>query len=694
MYGEFKIFSLNKESDWKRGWHENCQLLEDGISLKDSDRYAVSHIIRQEDMNIFSEIADFTVGRNGQLFVLDKQSNIWVYDYNNQHSELLVKAAKDPFSSDTRICFCQDMLFLADPYKEPGISAFSLLERDYIWTCSKCDDIEILPLAIVAAPDNYLLVLTPLDIVDEKNRNPIIPANSRLGIIKMDLSGRILDLKKNEELRIREEKKFSDLRDSFEFCVSMADSFYVMDLDNRILMGFSQNSLLRFQYSFDLSNSISGLAIDSNENIIVGGDYQGAGLNLDYNRTIFRISAIDKTLDEVPGYHGRIDKICVDSRNLIYIWDKENLLITILDIKKRILELEYYGLPQGVYLSTSLDSTSEEMKWHKISMEASIPEDTQIKLSYFSSEKKAFSINGKKTDLDTFIKDNSLSLQEKMEFLQPFWSRPIVNASDALLHNASGRYLWLKIELIGTEEKSPLLRRLRIYYPRMSFLSYLPAVYQEDKESADFLERFLSLFGTFYLEMEEKIANIAWIFDSEAVNGTFLKWLAAWLAIEADESWTEEELREIIRKAPGLYKCRGTRQCIEELFEIFTGEKPMIVEYFQYKKLMEQAEIRELMLKLYGDDPYCFSVMVKQEHVNDRKRRILLEKILNEEKPAFTEAKLVILQPWTYMDRHTYLGINTYLSELSLLRLDQKSSIPYNSVLADPSKDSLPGERY
>lgn len=79
--------------------------------------------------------------------------------------------------------------------------------------------------------------------------------------------------------------------------------------------------------------------------------------------------------------------------------------------------------------------------------------------------------------------------------------------------------------------------------------------------------------------------------------------------------------------------------------------------------------------------------MLPQECVQTDKQRLIIESIINDQKPAFTEGKLTLLQPWMYMDMHSYMGINTFLSEPTLLTLDQKSSMPYNTVLIDLERD-------
>ena len=271
-----------------------------------------------------------------------------------------------------------------------------------------------------------------------------------------------------------------------------------------------------------------------------------------------------------------------------------------------------------------------------------------------------------------------------------------MNATDALILGGVGRYLWLRVEIIGNEEQSPSIKSLRLDFPRSTYLRYLPAVYQEDETSRDFLERFLSLFETFFAELEGRIAHIARYFDvdSSLATGDFLRWLASWLAVSVDKGWSEERLRALVRAAPEVYKKRGTRAGLEEMIEIFTGERPLIVEHFQTtcahavepqqtaSDHEARVEIEELYRSLYGTDPYCFCVLLKPFQLSGEEERKAVRRIIDAEKPAHTCAGMLVLQPWIHLDMHTYLDVNTYLSQPSA-RLDLNSAIPRDTLLDD-----------
>jgi phage tail-like protein len=311
-----------------------------------------------------------------------------------------------------------------------------------------------------------------------------------------------------------------------------------------------------------------------------------------------------------------------------------------------------------------------------------------VRVYCFASERKQVIIHGKMVDLNEFMTGDAASLSERLDYIRSLKLEPMTNPRDALLHNTKGRYFYFIMQFIGSERQSPTLRKIRVYYPRKSLLSYLPAVYSFDPKSRDFLERFLSLFGSFFMNMEEQIEGIAKYFDPETVSQEYLRWLASWIAIAVDDNLGEEGLKKLIQAAPMLYPLRGTRQGIESMVEIYTGEKPLIVEHFQVSDQRQNPELKELVDRLYSDNPYSFSIMVKRDRVPDEHRYLVVQKMLDQEKPAFTEAKLVVLQPWIYMDMHTYLGINTYLSEISLPHLDMMKTIPYDSMLIDVGQDN------
>lgn len=399
----------------------------------------------------------------------------------------------------------------------------------------------------------------------------------------------------------------------------------------------------------------------------------------------------------VPFFEGAVEKLQIERDERIYIFSKEKQELTVLKPVQTYFRSSVNPLPSGTYFSGDFAAPASQMQWHKLVIDAEIPENTQVKVSYLTSNDKEFTINGQRVNLEVLLACPATLADRDLEARAAMlnclsWSVPLVNAKDALIHCQAGRYLWLKIELTGSKEKSPLLKSIRAYFPRTSYLRYLPAVYQENEQSRDFLERFLSLFETFFSQTEVRIGHIERFFDADSVRGDFLRWLGTWLAIAEDENWPEDKLRLLIKKAPGLYKKRGTRDGITEMINVYTGDKPFIVERFQVKCSQAEAEFEELLVRLFSDDPYSFTVLLKPFQVNKDNEIQALKRIIDTEKPAYTRAAVVALRPWIYLDMHTYLGVNTYLTQPSL-RLDVGSVMPRDTVLTDGDEAGQIGRR-
>ncbi len=189
-------------------------------------------------------------------------------------------------------------------------------------------------------------------------------------------------------------------------------------------------------------------------------------------------------------------------------------------------------------------------------------------------------------------------------------------------------------------------------------------------------------------DTDERISSVSRTLEGNQVSGKSLRWLLGWLGIESEDYWSEEQLRELLREAPKLYSMRGTKYAIETLVRIYTGHTPIVLEYEQIKPLKENVELGEVAERLYAADAHSFNVLVKQEHVDTELKRVTLQYIIESYKPVFTTFKLVVLQPWVYMDLHSYLGMNTVLSEPTLLTLDGRSSMPHHTITIDVGQEN------
>ncbi len=691
---EAKFLVLNKKSAWDRGLAMNVVASDDGLEISK----IFAHVFdRENEIDVLSEkfvVKDFALGECSQLFILHSATPaIWICDTNEKSIEK-IECIGALFKKPTSITYTAGTLYVADTAAEQRIYAFA----DVNWQ---------IRFAIGDSPKNpkfhLLKPFAPIDLAVDSDSNLFALDENNLAILKFNEAAQLIDVFGQSEL---EDKGPSSI------AVSHDGILYVLDPVDQKVWRFPTRStgpivgsvLIDFTAPAISKNlpaefTPSGFAIDSTGTLYVGDKGTGA----EDDRFIRKFDSEGKYRGVVEDFRGAVDQLVVDLKNSIFVFRaEEKNKITALLQKARFAQLEGGSLVKGRYMSLALDSTDAGTIWHKLSSKTTIRADTQVQFSFLAADNKTLKIGSSDQDLDNFLiatakldvttdagrteMQNRLADLDKLE-----WSRPVVNSSEALIA-AEGRYIWARIDLIGTDQSSPSVHNLRVDYPRTSYLRYLPAVYQEDERSRDFLERFLSLFETFFAGIETQVDHISRYFDpdSNSAKGEFLRWLSTWLAISVDNNWDDAKLRRLVKRASQIYKYRGTRAAIEEMIEIFTDDVPLIVEHnqtscaawFNQKLKPEFAEVKALYERLYGTNPFCFCVLLKPFQVKTEEQRRAVLRILDLEKPAHTCAGLLTLQPWVQLDTHTYLEINTYLSPPSA-RIDIGSAMPRDTVLND-----------
>jgi len=217
------------------------------------------------------------------------------------------------------------------------------------------------------------------------------------------------------------------------------------------------------------------------------------------------------------------------------------------------------GENDGTHTFVPLDSGIPGCRWHRAVLDADIPENSTISITFRTSD--ALGAKG-----------------------EPVWSDPVTvvfkDTRDCLIQAPAGRYIEIEARLQrqGEDTPTPLMRAMKAYYPRRSYLRYLPAVYQKDEASRDFLERFLSVFESELYESEETISRIPSYFDPLAAPEDFVPWLASWLSLDLYELLGEKN-REFILRAVEFYKKKGTASGLAELVTFLTGRKCCVKEY-------------------------------------------------------------------------------------------------------------------
>ena len=189
---------------------------------------------------------------------------------------------------------------------------------------------------------------------------------------------------------------------------------------------------------------------------------------------------------------------------------------------------------EGLFYSRTLDNGQPESLWHRVALQGRIPTKSSVEVYYFASDNQALkdaydkafsgtgSIEEKTNQIESMLGTNWIGPETfkglerpKARTEKPGEREPEqVDKPDLILNPNKGRYLWLKLKLTTFDQKSrPTIRSARIYYPRLSYLRYLPPVYREDPVSAAFLERFLSIFETTFESLDQEIDQLFRYFD-------------------------------------------------------------------------------------------------------------------------------------------------------------------------------------
>nr|MBA3532443.1 hypothetical protein [Ardenticatenales bacterium] len=141
-----------------------------------------------------------------------------------------------------------------------------------------------------------------------------------------------------------------------------------------------------------------------------------------------------------------------------------------------------------------------------------------------------------------------------------------------------------------------------------------------------------------------------------------LPWVASWLDLILDERWSEERRRHLLESAAHLYRKRGTKQGLEEYLEIYTGQKPQIVEHRANNFMVgKEAKLGQAIALGKRNMPHTFTVVLHLPPVEgedatvraqkEQERRRTIEKIIDAEKPAHTAFVLMIENQDTAISR-------------------------------------------
>lgn len=267
------------------------------------------------------------------------------------------------------------------------------------------------------------------------------------------------------------------------------------------------------------------------------------------------------------------------------------------------LSFPSYAKEAEVMTAALIDSGEPNTVWHRLFLEACLPKGTGVIVSLSAGEDKDalpdepqqwaehhFGAVEAKSGVPKGVRINDTS--EVPFFPGLLGHEPRTGTSGvfgALIQRAGyeirtvkGRYLNVKITLMGGGQATPEIAALRIYHPRFSYLDrYLPQLYRQTDirektgkkgtaDGSDFLQRFLCLFESFMTPLENRMAASYMLTNPLSAPADALSWLGQWVGLSGETDLSEKQKRRYIQDATRLYRNRGTLKGLGLALDLFT----------------------------------------------------------------------------------------------------------------------------
>jgi phage tail-like protein len=262
------------------------------------------------------------------------------------------------------------------------------------------------------------------------------------------------------------------------------------------------------------------------------------------------------------------------------------------------------------------------------------------------------------------------------EIDDPAWKRAPLDAAAWRPPVDKAPYLWVGGRLTSGDAGGPLVRGIRVGFDRDGWLRHLPAIYA--RESGEFLEPALAALEDALREEEDLIDSLPRLFDPAAAPAGELERLAGWLAYELEESFDERTRREVIARAFELQGQRGTAAALRGAIELVLGIDSRIVEPASELSVWRldarcplgfgtgllagepdgaivgaTAELDESSLTsdkdfgapVFDATAHRFCVRVYGSDLGARGSRSMLENLVEQGRPAETEAHVCVIEP-------------------------------------------------
>ena len=223
---------------------------------------------------------------------------------------------------------------------------------------------------------------------------------------------------------------------------------------------------------------------------------------------------------------------------------------------------------QGFLLTGALDSGIPRCRWHRVRVDADLPQGTALSVQVVTAEQTPSgpAAAAPPTPADLSTAD---------------WQAAPPDATDFLIEQPPGQYLYLRLTLSGDGTASPVIRQVRLDFPRVTSADLLPAVYRHDPVAEDFTERFLSLFDASLSGLDRVVERYPALLDAQGVPDPVLPWLASLLGLSFEPGWDAQTRRALLSAGPQLIRDRGTPAGLRQVIQTVFGVSPVIEELFR-----------------------------------------------------------------------------------------------------------------
>jgi phage tail-like protein len=462
--------------------------------------------------------------------------------------------------------------------------------------------------------------------------------------------------------------------------VDACNSIHVVDRGNRRIQIIRADGA--WQYAFSENDWVSPTRL------AVGSDGLMAVVDAGTKSVTVLAGGVSQLLSTVENPQS----VTIDDEARIYVGDAEGLVHVFVPDPNQPNRYE-----------SALDSNTPNCQWHRVLLNASVPAGTSIQIDSFTAEP-----TGPVSQVTSQVTGDAFNQ----------WKLCVKAGNDnpdCLVQSGPGRYLWLRLTFNSNGLSSPELKSLKVFYPRVSYLQYLPAVYQENESSRQFLERFLSIFQTEFDGLDYRIDRIWQLFNPGSIPPKDLGWLASWLGVVVNPAWSNSKLRSIIKNAFTAQCLSGTIAGLTQAVQDYVGVKPVVVEHFQLRqwtvlssgasldsgtRLWSQAFYKRLQIasnsqignfQLVSDpapdvepmnwDAHQFTVMFVASPYGSGDIEQQISQVVEREKPAHTQASICPLLPRFRVGVQSTIGTDSVVGGISYLVLNQLATLGYDSIL-------------